>query len=73
MIAQQFISPSPEKSQNYIMIISSVFFTFLFASFPAGLVLYWTLNNIFNLGQTYVIKKLTFKEEKPTKKKGKKR
>jgi len=73
MIAQQFISPSPEKSQNYIMIISSVFFTFLFASFPAGLVIYWTLNNIFNLGQTYIIKKLTFKGEKPTKKKGKKK
>ncbi len=73
MIAQQFISPSPEKSQNYIMIISSVFFTFLFANFPAGLVLYWTLNNIFNLGQTYVIKRLTFKEEKPAKKKGKRR
>ena len=66
MIAQQFISPSPEKSQNYKMIISSVFFTFLFASFPAGLVIYWTLNNIFNLGQTYIIKKLTFKGEKPT-------
>ncbi|MCX8076175.1 MAG: membrane protein insertase YidC [Aquificaceae bacterium] len=61
MVAQQFISPSPEKSQNYIMIITSVVFTFLFASFPAGLVLYWTLNNVFNLGQTYVIKKLTYK------------
>ncbi|MFN4319947.1 MAG: YidC/Oxa1 family insertase periplasmic-domain containing protein [Aquificaceae bacterium] len=75
MIAQQFISPNPEKSQNLIMIITSVFFTFLFASFPAGLVLYWTLNNIFNLGQTYIIKKLTFKgkEEKPTRKKVKKK
>ncbi len=75
MIAQQFISPSPEKSQNYIMIITSVVFTFLFASFPAGLVLYWTLNNIFNLGQTYIIKKLTFKDKpsQPQKKKGKKK
>lgn len=74
MIAQQFISPSPEKSQNLIMIITSVVFTLLFANFPAGLVLYWTLNNIFNLGQTYIIKKLTFKgkAEKPVKKKRKK-
>ncbi len=73
MISQQFISPSPEKSQNLIMIISSVVFTFLFANFPAGLVLYWTLNNVFNLGQTYLIKKLTFKDkkEKPAKKKKK--
>lgn len=60
MIAQQLVSPSPEKSQNLIMIITSVVFTFLFASFPAGLVLYWTLNNVFNMGQTYIIKKLTF-------------
>ncbi|MFN3598880.1 MAG: membrane protein insertase YidC [Aquificaceae bacterium] len=73
MISQQFISPSPEKSQNLIMVISSVVFTFLFASFPAGLVLYWTLNNVFNLGQTYLIKKLTFKgkKEKPARKRKK--
>ncbi|MCS7171178.1 MAG: YidC/Oxa1 family insertase periplasmic-domain containing protein [Aquificaceae bacterium] len=73
MVAQQFISPSPEKSQNYIMIVTSVAFTFLFASFPAGLVLYWTLNNVFNLGQTYVIKRLTFKgkHSKPQKRKKK--
>ncbi len=69
MIAQQFISPSPEKSQNYIMIITSVVFTFLFANFPAGLVLYWTLNNVFNLAQTYIIKKLTHKGKPPQPKK----
>ncbi len=75
MIAQQFISPSPEKTQNYIMLITSVVFTFLFANFPAGLVLYWTLNNIFNLGQTYVIKRLTGTGKKPQlqKKKDKKK
>ncbi len=74
MVAQQFVSPSPEKSQNYVMIITSVVFTFLFANFPAGLVLYWTLNNIFNLAQTYVIKKLTFKDKPPQpQKKGKKK
>ncbi|MCS7261854.1 MAG: membrane protein insertase YidC [Aquificaceae bacterium] len=73
MVAQQFISPSPDKSQNYIMIITSVVFTLLFANFPAGLVLYWTLNNIFNLGQTYLIKKLTQKSSpQKERKKGKK-
>lgn len=73
MIAQQFISPSPEKTQNYMMLITSVVFTFLFANFPAGLVLYWTLNNIFNLGQTYLIKRLTGIGQKPQPKKGKKK
>lgn len=73
MIAQQLVSPSPEKSQNVIMIITSVVFAFLFASFPAGLVLYWTLNNVFNIIQSYLIKKFVLKE-KPvqTKKKRKK-
>jgi len=63
MIAQQFISPSPEKSQNLIMYISAVIFTFLFASFPSGLVLYWTFNNIISLAQSYIIKKLTTKPQ----------
>jgi protein translocase subunit yidC len=63
MIAQQFISPSPEKSQNLIMYISAVIFTFLFANFPSGLVLYWTFNNIISLAQSYIIKKLTTKPQ----------
>ncbi|WP_333784556.1 YidC/Oxa1 family insertase periplasmic-domain containing protein [Thermocrinis sp.] len=63
MIAQQFISPSPEKSQNLVMYISAVIFTFLFASFPSGLVLYWTFNNIISLAQSYVIKRLTTKPQ----------
>jgi YidC/Oxa1 family membrane protein insertase len=73
MIAQQFISPSPERSQNIIMYISAVIFTFLFANFPSGLVLYWTLNNIISLGQSYLIKKLITKPEAKERKKGKKK
>ncbi|WP_448588607.1 membrane protein insertase YidC [Thermocrinis sp.] len=72
MIAQQFISPSPEKSQNLIMYVSAVVFTFLFASFPSGLVLYWTFNNIISLGQSYIIKRLTTKKQ-PKLSKGKKK
>jgi YidC/Oxa1 family membrane protein insertase len=73
MIAQQFISPSPERSQNVMMYISSVVFTFLFANFPSGLVLYWTFNNIISLGQSYLIKKLTTKPKAKEGKKGKKK
>ena len=73
MIAQQFISPSPEKSQNIIMYISAVIFTFLFANFPSGLVLYWTFNNIISLAQGYLIKKLITKPKAKEGKKGKKK
>jgi YidC/Oxa1 family membrane protein insertase len=32
-------------------------FTFLFATFPSGLVLYWVTNNILSIAQQYVINK----------------
>lgn len=35
-----------------------VLFTVLFAWMPAGLVLYWTVSNIFGIGQMYYIKRL---------------
>jgi YidC/Oxa1 family membrane protein insertase len=34
-----------------------VIFTLMFAWMPAGLVLYWTVSNLFGIGQMYVIKK----------------
>jgi len=35
-------------------------FTFIFLNFPAGLVIYWLLNNVLSIGQQYYInKKLT--------------
>ena len=62
MILQQKITPSPDKRQNMIMYISAVAFTFLFANFPSGLVLYWTVNNVLNIFQSYLIKKVLLKE-----------
>ena len=32
-----------------------LFFTFLLGSFPAGLVIYWTWNNILSVSQQWVI------------------
>jgi YidC/Oxa1 family membrane protein insertase len=32
-----------------------VFFTFLLASFPAGLVIYWSWNNLLSVTQQYFI------------------
>ncbi|HIC97512.1 MAG TPA: membrane protein insertase YidC, partial [Aquificaceae bacterium] len=63
MVLQQKLMPSPDPKQNLIMYISAVAFTFLFASFPSGLVLYWTVNNILNIGQNYLIKNVLLKEK----------
>jgi YidC/Oxa1 family membrane protein insertase len=57
MIAQTMITPTPNKQQNFMMYLMAAVFTLLFATFPAGLVLYWTLNNIFNIIQTWIIYK----------------
>lgn len=34
-----------------------IFFTIMFAWMPAGLVLYWTISNVFGIGQMYLIKR----------------
>ncbi len=63
MILQQKVTPNPDPKQNLIMYISAVAFTFLFASFPSGLVLYWTVNNILNIAQNYLIKNFMLKKK----------
>ncbi len=37
------------------MLLMPVVFTFLFLSFPSGLVLYWLVNNIFGIVQQFYI------------------
>ena len=41
-----------------------IMFFFLFYNAPAGLLLYWTVSNIFQLGQQLVINKM-MKNKKP--------
>lgn len=50
--AQQAMMPATgNPSQRRIMMLMPVFFTFLFAGFPSGLVLYWLTNNLLQIGQ----------------------
>ena len=56
MIAQQFLNPAPlDPIQKNIMMALPVVFTFLFLFFPAGLVLYWLVNNCLSIGQQWYI------------------
>ena len=64
MVAQQWITPSSDKNQKMIMYVMAGVFTFLFMSFPAGLVLYWLTNNILGIGQSFIINKTMHKEGK---------
>lgn len=56
MFVQQLFSPAPaDPTQARIMKLLPVFFTIFFLWFPAGLVLYWLVNNILSIAQQYII------------------
>ena len=58
MIVQQKLSPAPpDPVQAKVMMVMPIVFTFLFIQFPAGLVLYWVVNNILSITQQWVITK----------------
>ncbi|MBL4664604.1 MAG: membrane protein insertase YidC [Nitrospinaceae bacterium] len=59
MFLQQRMTPSiGDPMQQKIMMFLPIVFTFLFISFPAGLVIYWTVNNILTISHQYYIYKV---------------
>lgn len=57
MIQQKMTPTSVDPMQEKMMLFMPIFFTFLFWGFPAGLVLYWLVNNVISIGQQYYINK----------------
>ena len=56
MFLQQKLNPAPpDPTQAKIMAMLPILFTFLLAQFPAGLVIYWTINNGLSIAQQWVI------------------
>ncbi|WP_355660581.1 membrane protein insertase YidC [Halomonas salifodinae] len=56
MFVQQMLNPAPpDPMQAKIMKMLPIVFTFFFLWFPAGLVIYWVVNNIISIAQQYVI------------------
>jgi YidC/Oxa1 family membrane protein insertase len=56
-IQQKMSPPAGDPMQQKVMLVLPVVFTFLFLTFPAGLVIYWLFNNILSIGQQYYIMK----------------
>ena len=48
-------SPSTDKTQQTMFMLMPIIFVFISASFPVGLVIYWTVSNILTIIQQYVI------------------
>jgi YidC/Oxa1 family membrane protein insertase len=56
MFLQQWMTPSAgDPNQRKMMLMMPLMFTFMFVSFPAGLTVYWLVNNILTIGQQYWI------------------
>ena len=59
MFFQQKMTPSNmDPMQQKMMLALPVVFTFMFLSFPSGLVLYWLVNNVLTISQQMYINKL---------------
>lgn len=68
MIIQQRLNPKPaDPAQAMVMQYLPYVFLFVFAGFPAGLVIYWTWNNLLSILQQWVITKhLANRPKKPS-------
>lgn len=56
MFIQQKLNPAPpDPMQAKIMKMLPIVFTFFFMWFPAGLVLYWVVNNILSIAQQWYV------------------
>lgn len=54
MFLQQWLSPAiGDPTQRKVMLFMPLIFTFMFLSFPSGLVLYWLVNNILSIAQQW--------------------
>ncbi len=58
MFLQFKLNPQPaDPIQAKVMMFLPLMFIFLFATFPAGLVIYWTWNNVLSIAQQWLIMK----------------
>jgi YidC/Oxa1 family membrane protein insertase len=58
MFLQTKLNPQPaDPMQAKVMMMLPLMFIFLFATFPAGLVIYWTWNNLLSITQQWLIMK----------------
>jgi len=63
MIIQSYLNPPPtDPIQAKVMKIMPIAFSVFFFFFPAGLVLYWLVNNVLSIWQQWYINKMIHAE-----------
>jgi YidC/Oxa1 family membrane protein insertase len=59
MVLQQRLAPQVgDPAQRRMFMLMPFMFGFMFMNFPAGLVLYWLVNNVFTIGQQLLTERL---------------
>jgi YidC/Oxa1 family membrane protein insertase len=58
-LQQRLNPPPPDPVQARMFQFMPVIFTFMLARFPAGLVIYWSWNNLLSIGQQWLIMRRT--------------
>jgi YidC/Oxa1 family membrane protein insertase len=73
MVIQMQITPKTgDKMQQRIFMLMPLIFFFFCYNFASALALYWTTQNIFSIGQTWLMQKMPEPELKASKKADKK-
>jgi YidC/Oxa1 family membrane protein insertase len=58
-LQQKLNPPPPDPIQAKLFQFMPIIFTFMLANFPAGLVIYWSWNNLLSIGQQWLIMRRT--------------
>jgi YidC/Oxa1 family membrane protein insertase len=65
MASTLFMAATADKMQRILFMIMPLFFVFVIAHFPAGLVLYWVTTNLWTVGQGLITRRLVSRTPAP--------
>src|SRR5438477_8476573 len=65
MASTLFMAATADKTQRALFMIMPLFFVFIIARFPAGLVLYWVTTNLWTVGQGLITRRLVARAPAP--------
>jgi YidC/Oxa1 family membrane protein insertase len=66
MASTLFMSATADKTQRVLFMVMPLFFVFVIAHFPAGLVLYWVTTNLWTVGQGLITRRLISRTPAPS-------
>ncbi len=65
MASTLFMAATADKTQRILFMLMPLFFVFVIAHFPAGLVLYWVTTNLWTVGQGLITRRLVARAPAP--------